>query len=381
MNSTIKPIAIGAGVFLVSLQSFHFDGMGSVFCFVGIILLASCAVLASFRASDFMLFPAFLMMVSIHWYFGLQGELRSYAGILLGAGSFAIGMNLLRNHRVDVQRGLTVAILIHGALWSAQAIVYFADVRYIDYVAMMSDAVSEFHSAKGFSLGGWWPVLFIPRFTGAFNEPGTLSGIMGAMIMARYALSRQVDWVFCAAIGMLLLTASTTGAALAFLACCIVAYISVTSASASTRRNILIVTAFAAVIPAAFLWRSVFNRLSWYTGGQDAMPTDSAVTNLVWVLSPENWTAFGARLSEIPPFVSIDYFGTWMHLLIQFGIFGLTVFLAPLLWLGGIAAAPYLAFLMAAKVKLTYPLIYFLLAVVVAESQRRRSAASLHQPN
>ena len=363
----------GFALFLATLQSFHYYALGgAVLPYLGAAIFAVMA-LAVFaqkgletRVWGVGLVSFGLMAASGLAVIAIHGEYKSAFGIILSASMLLVVPTLLP--RIQAERALSAVLSIHIGLFVVQVAWWFASENYLDYL-LLSDLDSRWSSNKGYRLYGH----LVPRFTGAFTEPATYAGVVGAMTACLIFIRRRLGWLGAVSIGTLVLSASTTGFVLAAGLATGAMFPVVCRLGGLKRIGLLATAALAGSVFVAFAYTRFQRRLQ-FTGGSE----DAAVLSLEWLFSPTSFNLFGHDLSSLPEFVSYDYFGIWMGAYLQAGFVGLLGVLvahAPIFF-----ANPFIAgTMLLAKIKLTYPLAFVLIAV--AAKSRPAAGPVADRPN
>lgn len=355
-------VVLTAALLLASLQSFYFQSAGgAVFVFVGAAIMIGLAALngrAEMASSPAIRFGVVCVAASIpvalmHNY--ATGEGVSSAGVFICATMLVAVPIALYGRELEVMRALTIVVSFHLTLFFFQIAWFYAGGGFLDYIAL-TGRESVWLSQKGYTAASH----LIPRFTGAFNEPGTYAGVVAAMVGARYLVARKSDPVFWVGILTLGITASMTGLILSAGLLGAVAIDFLKKHHNAIRAWHIIVLSVLSTIALAFIVQRFQHRIT-FTGGAE----DTAIRNLAWLFSGGSGTSFGHAMEDLPDFVSYEYFGVWMGAYVQFGMSGLAAigyFLLP----AALVNPAIFAVLLLAKIKFTYPMIYMLAGCIIA---------------
>ena len=339
-------------LFLISLQSFYVSSLGAaVFCYLGAFALIPL-MRSHIPLSSIYFVAAYLAClvggVAVN---GLENA-KTLLGSIAGLSALFITYSAFSLRPEQFAKALRWVILLHVAVIAGQMVYWFATGTYFDVLQYTGLGEQTVISRKGFEYGG----SLVPRFAGMFNEPGTYSAIIAALLAAEFAISRRISWLTALALASILGTMSLAGMALAAL------FVGIVSAHRLLilRKNIVI--ALVLGVPAGFAM------LYWFLsnlGYRDQIYTQGTMHGeiLDWATSYRAMSVFGLDYYDIPAFYSLGYLGVWLDFLIVNGVAGFAAVLA--LWasmgfwgilLGGVV--------MATKIKATYPLLFTLFAAI-----------------
>jgi hypothetical protein len=188
-----KTYAINVFVlFLTTLQSYYFYNLGAaLFTLVGAGLLFLVGIPRA-RPERVLLGLAVLFSLFYGFYIVVDLFDRGRASALLSC-PFLL-MTILgtywayRNRQHFLIRVLRGVIVAHLFFFLLQVAVWILTRHYIDFLEPIVGESQRYTSLKGLSIG----FLRIPRFCGLFNEPGTFSVYVFLLMATDYLMSRRV---------------------------------------------------------------------------------------------------------------------------------------------------------------------------------------------
>lgn len=364
-NLSVLNIFITVSLFLCSLQSFYLSRLGGpLIPYLGgtLILLTALVHVALTSHTPrlgwkvIVVTLAFMCTAVLSFIFTHDG--KGALGVIFGCCVFLSTITLMRGKVDALQTSLEIILSVHLLLLFIQVATYFSLGWYLDYLYFTDDQAA-WKSSKSWIIAGQ-P---IPRFTGAFNEPGSYSGVMGALLATYYHVRERAGLLFWLTWASLVASAALTGAILAAVILCAVLWSKYITLRGKLRLRFALIGIISAVAALVFIGYRFLDRLQ-YTGGNQ----DVALLNIAWLSSLDSLSVVGHTVSELPSFVSLEYFGLWMTTYVQFGVAGLlalTALTAPAILANFFVGAT----LLLAKMKITYPLIFCLLAVVWLKSE------------
>lgn len=351
-----QTIYFNLAVLMVSLQSFYFAG-SAWFCLVGYVMFLPFVRWKVPRANWTLAFALIAGTLSSMLFAGLPpasgiGQAFSITALLVVPAVFKYRTEALI-------ASLRFAVFVHSAfIFSQFAIFLFAGVYFdpLDYLGMMHQVVL---SRKGISLGG----IIVPRFSGLFNEPGTYSTILCALVGATFALTRRIDKLMLFSVASTFLSVSLGGMITATV---LIFAMFVLVRSETDLQRILKASTGAIALCGVVYWVTVnVTKRVEITEG-DVL----ASRFLDWVLHEMPFTLWGLDWADLPTFYTFGYLGSLLDIYLVNGLFGATVTAAFSLS-GGMFGALLSTPLFLSKIKLVYPLLYFLLAAIRLGSSSR----------
>ncbi|MFC3324254.1 hypothetical protein [Mesorhizobium cantuariense] len=232
-------------------------------------------------------------------------------------------------------------------------VTYFAMFRvYFDPLASLGLADQAVISRKGLELA----MGRIPRFAGLSNEPGTHSTMIASLLAGEYALSRKLSKISVFGILSAIATMSLGGMMFVAMFCGVVGV----HQFFAVRRYRLLVAAVGIATLAILIYWAMLNletRSQLYVEGtqHDQM--------MEWAFSYQRITLFGLSESQIPMFFTFGYLGVGLDFLLRYGLWAVVGIAAYLLTLPPLGIGLSIV-LLATKLKLTYPLVFVILATI-----------------
>lgn len=285
-------------------------------------------------------------------------QFKGVVGQMFSASALIIIPSVFSDRRASALQALKVAICIHLMAIYFQVFVFFVTGRYVDYLEMIGLTSQVVFSKKGLDLGG----ILVPRFAGLYNEPGTYATLMAAMLAVCFSISRRISVVLVLGILSILATMSLGGMVIVLL---LVLMIYVNYFGAGLKAAILSVLLAICCLPLLYFWvlENIRQRVTIAQG-----TTDIDIM-LNWVLNFDLVTIFGNKMSVFPDFYSFGYLSVGVDFLLRNGVWGFLAILAYVAssgWLVMFSAGVVLL----SKIKLTYPLLYVLLALIKVGATR-----------
>lgn len=349
-------------MFLLSLQSFYFPAFGgSVLCYAGLLMLLPLMLGRPVVLPALSLAAVFYLLIGIRGFSDPTSLEKGFVGTALGLLGLIAVPAAFADRRQVLAQALRIALTAHAVIIFVQAALFFSGFGYVDLLKPFG-LVQSVMSQKGVVFG----VIQVPRFAGLFNEPGSYSSVVMAMLAAEYALSRRFSWVTLLVLASVAATVSLGGMVLASV------FLGAVVWDRVLRRRVSMASAVGSGIGLAsfllYLKSNFEKRAQLYL--ETGMLQDSM---LAWALNPKHLTLLGVRAANIPFGFSQGYVGVWLDVLVFYGALGLAAtgaFVVLALDLSGAALA---GVILLAKLKFTYPLVFALLGAVYCGTTRSHS--------
>lgn len=351
-----------AAVFLITLQSFYFSSLGgAVLCYIGLIMLVplmkNVPVPISVVTFFSMLSVGNIVGVIISGG-GLEG-LKSVAGAVVSSVSLIIVYCVYVDRIELIKSTLKVVILLHFIALLVQILYFYVSGQYFDVLEYLDLGEQRVFSLKGLEFNG----IRVPRFSGLFNEPGTYATIIVPIVAVDYVLSRRVGVLTILVPISAVATMSLGGMLIAILFLLLVGC-----------REFLNQPRwrFAIVSSGVFL----FSILLWRIFGTFQLREELDINTqdgMAWALSLNAMTPFGYATKDLPGYYSAGYLGVWLDFYIGGGIWALGSLVAFLA-----SFTPFymcvLVIVLLSKAKLSYPLLFVLLAMIKIACEKKDGA-------
>jgi ABC-type multidrug transport system fused ATPase/permease subunit len=347
-------ILIFIGLFLVTNQSLYFKELGiNPFVLIGVVIILSLALwprCAMIKVST----KLTLITLIFFTFYGLAVYLitRSFSSLASGVvmlffiWSF---INLISRYPRKVEHAVEATIVAHCAFFLFQVVYFFMFHEYFDFLNYLVGYEQSYMSSKGISYGD----LRVPRFTGLFNEPGTFSVIISSLIYSSYIFKKKISYITFLGILCIMISFSAYGF---FLVSSFILFTQIRTVRRNPFKVILFLTP---VLLAAIIL--FYQRLT-----SEHSELDFRI-NSILLMFDLKILFLGAIGNNVNP-VSNDISAP-LHLILIGGIFLLAVFIFLLHQFkafNSIEASVLVFFMLATKVKFTYPPLWILLSVVYA---------------
>ena len=369
----INSFSIVIGLFLVTLQSIHLPIVGSVFTYIGLIILLCVWVVDA--ELDKVLFKRFGWASILIWIaLALQSmfmaislaDFKSILATTVMLLSVAPLVALSENHRDSVHRAVTIVVGVHSGLLILQVIVWAISRDYLDLYQFVTGDVSGYSSAKGLVLGGQR----VPRFTGLFNEPGTYSVIVGSCCFVLLQMSRTTSLVLCVGLATICFTMSMFGLIIVTVVCIFLPAPSKLQKAA----KLYVVGMFAYIGLMLGVKGSVEDRFASDYSGLDLrmrMIQDHFSGSLNLIL--------GRSVEGIPYYYVKNDLGLFFAFNLSFGIFGIVICLLCFERLyrrrKGLRSYIALILMLSVKLKFSYPLFWLLFSLLIMRERKTEESA------
>lgn len=349
-SGKLKTIYAVSAVIAMSLQSVYLPQFGvAAFCYLGLLMLIPL-LNAPVKASSFWI-VAFLL-VGMCGTFTEDGGTKAVLGTIGSSLALILVPACFAKDSRPLLVGLRWAIAAHALMVLFQIFYFVAFRTYFDPLASLGLGDQTVMSKKGLELA----VGRVPRFAGLSNEPGTHSTMIASLLAGEYALSRKLSKVSILGILSAIATMSLGGMMFVAMFCGIVG---LHQFFAVRRWRILVAAVGIALLSIIIYWAllNLETRSQLYIEGtqHDQM--------MEWAFSYQRITLFGLSESQIPMFFTFGYLGVGLDFLLRYGLWavvGIAMYLLSLPLLGiGLSVV-----LLATKLKLTYPLVFVILATI-----------------
>ncbi|RUW63201.1 hypothetical protein [Mesorhizobium sp. M7A.F.Ca.US.008.03.1.1] len=348
----LKTIYVVVGVIAMSLQSVYLPQFGmAAFCYLGLLMLIPL-LNAPVKANVFWIVAFLLVGMCGTLATAEDGGTKAVLGTIGSSLALILVPACFAKDTRPLLIGLRWAIAAHALMVLFQ-IIYFAAFRtYFDPLASLGLGDQAVMSKKGLELA----VGRVPRFAGLSNEPGTHSTMIASLLAGEYALSRKLSKVSILGILSAIATMSLGGMMFVAMFCGVVGL----HQFFAVRKWRLLVAAIGTALLSVMIYWALLNletRSQLYVEGtqHDQM--------MEWAFSYQRITLFGLSESQIPIFFTFGYLGVGLDFLLRYGLWaviGVAVYLLSLPLLGiGLSIV-----LLATKLKLTYPLVFVILATI-----------------
>ncbi|RWC58951.1 hypothetical protein [Mesorhizobium sp.] len=348
----LKLLYVAVAIIAMTLQSVYLPQFGmAAFCYVGLLMLVPL-LNAPIKANIFWIVAFLLIGMCGTLVTAEDGGTKTVLGTIGSTLALVLVPACFSKDPRPLLFGLRCAIAAHAAMVLFQ-IIYFAMFQtYFDPLASLGLADQAVISRKGLVLA----IGRVPRFAGLSNEPGTHSTMIASLLVGEYALSRRLSKISIFGILSTIATMSLGGMMFVAMFCSVVGLHQVFA----VRRYRLIIAAVGIALLAILIYWAMLNfetRSQLYVEGtqHDQM--------MEWAFSYQRITPFGLSESQIPVYFTFGYLGAGLDFLLRYGLWavvGIATYLLtlPLLCIG------LSIVLLATKLKLTYPLIFVILATI-----------------
>ncbi|WP_132042470.1 hypothetical protein [Halomonas marinisediminis] len=358
-NTGVMKISSVVAVFLISLQSFYFHTIGaSLLTVFGSVLLLATGLSRIFFSPRMILF-----LVAVFFFFTYHSFVSIYSHssysplfsfvvtVFTVCGAFFVFSN---NPRLltDV---LGLVISIHIFFYLLQVVYWFTFGEYLDFLEPVTGDTQRYSSQKGMLLDGER----VPRFTGLFNEPGSYSTYLFSLAAVRFLAVRKLDRILIFALASMVLSFSLFGIVLSFLFLVFALFV------VRERRTVWFLAPLF-LVAAYVIFPEVERRLSSDFSGLDGR---FQVVDNIFIL--RNFL-YGSLSYGEASFAANDT-GVFLFLLSYGGIGELLVFLivvVSVLYSRGWIAACVLIMILSTKIKINYPMLWFVMACIVIAGSR-----------
>jgi hypothetical protein len=357
-------------LFLSTLQSFYVPAIGislppmlGAFLMISFLLIKRNIInlntrffVLSFSLIVYSIFNALLNDSNI------SEQVKSIAGLVLSlGGAFSLYIYCDEIGVDKILKSIEHVIYLHLLFFTGQIIYFAVTFNFLDYLLILGIDESAYKSLKGIQISGWK----IPRFTGLFNEPGTYSIFMS--ILASFLIFKGQRISFAALMGFLscIISMSLFGIILSLSALTIF-FIS----KLNNIKQVLPLILTGGVLLFAgytYIAESIEQRLdSDYSGVSErsdfvesylSLPPDKLMLGLGIV--PDSIDSSG---------ISTNDNGIFFVFILAYGFFGyliIAMFFLNIIQDGGWAGTAVFFIMLLAKVKLTYPFFWFILALLL----------------
>lgn len=349
---SFKTFYVAAALIAMSLQSVYLPQFGmAAFCYIGLLMLIPL-MNAPVQPTVFWIAVFLLIGMCGTLAAAEDGGTKTILGSIGSTAALVVVPSCFAKNPRPLLIGLRCAIAAHALMVFFQ-IGYFVLFRtYFDPLSALGLGDQAVMSKKGLELA----IGRIPRFAGLSNEPGTHATMIASILAGEYAISRQLSKTSILGILSAMATMSLGGMMFVAIFCGVVGF---HQFFAVRKYRWIVAAAGIAVLSLLAYWVLVnFETRShiYIEGTQHDQMMD-------WALSYDRMTLFGLSDSQIPMFFTFGYLGAGLDFLLRYGLWGaagIAMFVASLPFLGvGLSAV-----LLVTKLKLTYPLVFVLLATI-----------------
>jgi hypothetical protein len=348
----LKTIYVAVAIIAMSLQSIYLPQFGmAAFCYLGLLMLIPL-LNAPVKANVFWIVAFLLVGMCGTLATAEDGGTKAILGTIGSTLALILVPACFSKDPRPLLVGLRWAIAAHALMVLFQ-IIYFAAFRtYFDPLANLGLGDQAVMSKKGLELA----VGRVPRFAGLSNEPGTHSTMIASLLAGEYALSRKLSNISIFGILSTIATMSLGGMMFVAMFCGVVG----SHQFFAVRKWRLLVAAVGMALLSVMIYWALLNletRSQLYVEGtqHDQM--------MEWAFSYQRVTLFGLGENHIPIFFTFGYLGVGLDFVLRYGfwaVIGIFMYLLSLPFLGiGLSIV-----LLATKLKLTYPLVFVILAAI-----------------
>jgi hypothetical protein len=354
MQSQLLSLCAVFGVFLISLQSYYIQSLSvSIFPLLGSVILFVVGLVRS-RLVDIALPLLFLLVFYFLYYVFVDAARHERFGTILALPflAFAVvgGSCYFRGNLVLGSRVLGLVICIHLLLYFVQVLYWVSTGLYLDFLEPITGEMQKYSSAKGAMFNG----VRVPRFTGVFNEPGTYSTYLFALMILKYLIDREMGIVVFLTLLTISMNLSLFGAVLSFCFILVVIF-EKRSIRVAVGAGLFCIAASFFMIPAIVL------RL---TGGYAEVSERGDLIGNLW--DPER-LLFGVPGSGSEGYFALNDAGMWVASLLHGGVFEAFLLVLVLLLVVPLRVSSVVLVLLVTltKIKMTYPFLWFFLTVLM----------------
>lgn len=342
-------------IFLISLQSFYFASGGAWLCYAGALLLLPLAAGRRIAVEPLLIAAALLCMTTFQMLSAAGFEPKSALGALFSVLMLSVISSAYRDRKSALLTAVSLCLLAHLGAFLVQVLWWAGTGIVMDMSGLLGfEPASWSSTAKSLTVAG----VIVPRFTGLLNEPGTYSAVVIALTIAHYALRRALTPISLAALASVAATASLGGGVLILALLCAIA------ADLMLRRGRLGLGQ--ATIVAALGAGALILLARLFEKRQALGPAETVFHSgmVRWITAHENLSLNGMPYGALPAGFIVNDIGVWADVLVRWGVLGLAALAIYLAVVVGGVQALLMAPLLLTKLKLTYPLLFVVVATV-----------------
>lgn len=360
-------------LFLMSLQSYYFYNINmaplpvlSVICLVAILVIfvRTYSITSTHQVFLLILFYIYLFIHAIYFVFA-NGEISPLFSVAITFFTFFSFIFILNDRGTHIFiKPIKVVLLIHLMSWYTQFGVWLYSGSYLDFLEPITGEAQRYLSLKGLTFGS----ARMPRFTGLYNEPGTYSTYIFLLLAVQYRLTGgRFGVIEALAVVSMFLSMSLFGVVLSAVYGMVVVFV---NPKLSPRYKILVV--FLIILIAILIYPDIDRRLtSSYSG------VDDRYDYISYIFERDDLLFGGRYIGDF----AINDLGVFIYLFAMYGVVGVLIFgvlVASIISRKiGIGCGILFMAVLATKIKLTYPLFWFFLAIYIHNEQAKKSKKSI----
>lgn len=360
-------------LFLMSLQSYYFYNINmapmpvlSIISLMAIltIFVGTYSVTSTRQVFFVILFYIYLFIHAIYFVF-VNSEISPLFSVAITCFTFFSFIFILNDRGTHIFiKPVKVVLLIHLMSWYTQFGVWLYSGSYLDLLEPITGEAQRYLSLKGLTFGS----VRMPRFTGLYNEPGTYSTYMFLLLAVQYRLTGgRFGVIEALAVISMFLSMSLFGVVLSAAYGMVVVFF---NPKLLLRYKILVI--FLIMFIAILIYPDIDKRLaSSYSGVDDRYDYISYIFERGDLL-------FGGQYGGD---FAVNDLGVFVYLFATYGVVGTLLFgvlVASMISRRiGVGCGILFMAVLATKIKLTYPLFWFFLAIYIHNEQANKNKRSI----
>lgn len=355
--------AVIMSIFFITLQSVYIPSFGAILTYLGSILLVAITFFKyKLQKQETILTIILLVMLIIAGHFLIINDVagvdfKSYIATSIMIFSYPFIFQFIKKESNNLVSSFEFVISVHAFVIFVQVIYFLIFKDYLDIFEHLFDE-------KSGSLGKKSLILFgerVPRFSGLFNEPGTYSVVIMSLAISYYSIVKRLNLFLAFAISSTLMTMSGFGFLL------VTSLLGITFFTSVGGRFKLLF--YAGIIIIGFSLVGGYSAIeSRFLGQNEYSGLGFRAEMLDYYFSNQKVFFIGDSIDSIPGHFVPNDLGIWYALVLKYGIVGwaimATLAIHNFYYTKKFSNVILIALIFLTKIKLTYPLLWLLLAII-----------------